>query len=1164
MPARIFTPEMVALIKKGKPYNDLFRHTTSADAAQGAAKWYKRIPISRWEELISPFAPISITGGVWNRRGKCPFCAKPFEGCVMSREELVSTPFRAGTRCCGRTVYARVEEMPAEYPAKPNHTERIPHLDGTVHDYAFHVPPGCEDDRSNWSCSSGEVWRARQRVIIDLLFPYTSAVFCNDDRQAALQLAAILDRLADVYPGYPLYDNQMPHGLARGRDGKSYLTREEYLSTPRPQPFEKPFWFRWENWHFDKIPGSSRFGGWHNGAVALAGILASGFDMIRDRPEVKDWSAAKHGSPDAFEKRVMERVFREYQDLFKAVPAKRNNTVWTWIRGATRLGILLQDEYFLREAVAHFESNIINNYFSDGLSTEGSFAYAAQVRTLIDHLWVVKHFTGIDLDVKYPFLKQIRTLGAYPIETLYRVESMHGDTHALFFATQRIQKGVQPPEPGAVDYAGHEASLCFPETGLACLRAGAPGSRLETILDFQSASNSHTHNGRLNLQLFYEGVNLLPDVGYASRVADLSRSPWKDYEYHFKKLPLPANSKIFRESYVKQPHSHCTALVDGLNHKRGPATFHRFLGGQGMGEPGYAVQFVEADARAVFCTEVTFADQRNVSWDPSRPRKVTRFRRQVATLTLPSGRSVVLDVFRIKGGQRHEIYWHVPAESARVSLGTPETLKQQTVQEYLRSATGDAPSDGKYGPNDSALAHLNAPRRWEMPNRAWQAEWLVQPSRFEPVTPKGRKRYAPWARLLHDVQLRMWGAVRGSRAEDAEILRARGPWPSGMAEEHRRGKVFAFEDALDFLIESRRAQEAPLQSTFVHVLEPYDPEQGPTLSEVEVLEGETTDAADGCAVWLRVREGSGEDRASDVLVATTVDGGAFRRSDIQLRGRLGMACPDELAIVLYDGTELQTEGLGVTLEPGWYAKLEAVVGDLTGHVGESALVVTSAHPLPTDETLVGQMLTVHHQISDIHTTGYTIDRVRSLGQQRYRIDLRDQPPFIQYQSRLRKLDTKEPCYVYGSSPNTKGPCSGLFQGRQIRFQRTGVTRAIKAILWARTSGTDLIEMETPREKGDVAVGDPFVIYTIQPGDEVVIPSLFAARARKPGENRVDLRVFTTGTADLRIPDRYRLMSMTSGGKRAAFEQKTIRGQMSVTIDHGSISDGRALLSLSVK
>ena len=524
----------------------------------------------------------------------------------------------------------------------------------------------------------------------------------------------------------------------------------------------------------------------------------------------------------------------------------------------------------------------------------------------------------------------------------------------------------------------------------------------------------------------------------------------------------------------------------------------------------------------------------------------------------------MLDVFRIKGGKTHEMYWHVPAETAQMSLGRPEKLKHRTVQEYMRSVHGDAPSKLKYGSNDSALQYLNTPRRWQMPERIWQAEWLIQPSKFEPITRGGRKRYEEWARILHDVKLRIWGSAYGSKVENTEIIGARGPWPSGMAEEHRRGQVFVLRDALDFLIESRRAEQAPLKSTFVHVLEPYNPEQGPALADVEVLRGETSEAADGCAVRLKVRRGSSEDKTSDLIVATTVNGGAFRRSDIRLRGRLGMVCRDDLGIVLYDGTELQTEGLGVVLEPGWRSELVDVVGDLTGHVGESALIVACPHPLPTDETLAGQMLTVNHQISDIHTTGYTIDRIRSIGQRRYRIDLRGQPPFIQFRTLVRKLDKENFTHVYGSSPNSKGACCGLFQGRRIRFPRTGFSCAIKAMLWARQSGTDLIEMETSPKETDVAVGDPLIIHTIQPGDEVVIPSLFAARASEAKKDHVELQMFASGTATLRIPDDYQPVSLVSGGKPIPFEQKVSEGHVAVTIDHNTIRDGCAVLSLSAR
>jgi len=1160
MPDRIFTPEMIALIKKGKPYTEVFRHTTGKSGAQAAPNLYEQIPVSQWKELISPFAPVSMTGAGRNRTGMCPFCGKPFPGCSMRGEEFISSPFQAKTACCGTTVYARKEDMPPDYPAKPNHTEPIPHLDGTVYNYDFYVPPGKQDDRHNWFCSAGEVWRVRQKHFIDILFLYSPAVFYNNDEKAALQLVAIFDRLADVLPGYPLYDSQMPHGFARGRDGKNYLTRDEYRSVPCPQRFEKPFWFRWENWHFDKLPASSRYGSWQNGVMMWAGVLAASFDMIRDRPEVKAWSTSRYGSPDAFEKCVINGVFKEYQFLCKSVPG------WgrTWIKTAFKLGIIMQDEYFFQETCRLLESNIINNYFSDGLNFQGSFAYAACTRGVVDNLWMVEHFAGIDLNKKYPYLKQIRDLGDYPIQTLYNIESMHGDTHGLFFATQRIEEGIKPPAPGAEDYPAHETSLCFPETGLACLRAGVPGNRLETIIDFQATSTSHSHNGRLNIQLFYEGVNLLPDFGYGSRLADLSKPPWKDYEYNFEKLLIPIRSKLFREAYVKQPQSHCMALVDGVNNKRGPATFHRFLGGQGSQEPAYAVQFIEADARAVFFTDVTFKSKNNVSWDPAEPRKVSRFRRQLVTITLPNGRSVALDIFRIKGGKKHEMYWHVPAETARMSMGKPETLEHETVQEYMRSVHGDPPSKFKYSSRDSSLKYLNSPKRWETPDKAWRAEWLIQPSKFEPVTPEGRKRYEKWSRILHDVKLRMWGFSYGGNVGNSEILGARGPWPSGMAEEDKRGKVVVFKDALDFLIESRWIEQAPLESCFVHVLEPYNPSQGPALADVEALTGETNDATGGCAVRLSVRKNNSEDNTSDLLLATTVDGGTFQGKDIHLQGRLGMACRDELSLVLYDGTELQAQDFGVSLESGWRLELENVVGDLTGDVGESALIVTSANPLPTDATLAGQTLTVYHQISDIHTTGYTIDRVRSLGKHRYRIDLRGQPPFIQYGTRVRKLDKDNPFHVYGSSPNNKGACSGLFQGRRIRFPRTGFSSAIRAILWARKSGTDLVAMKTAPREADVAVGDPFVIHTIQPGDEVVIPSLFAARAGATDNDQVDLRIFTTGTATVRIPDIYQPMSLVSGGKPIVFEHKETAGRLAITIDHGSIEDGRAVLSLSVK
>ena len=1156
IPDRIFTPDMVALIKTGKPYSDLFRHTTGGWSGAG---WLERISVSRWRELISPFAPVSATGGSFgsDRRGTCPFCGKPFEGCSMSEEEFFSTPFQAQAECCGHTVFARDEDMPSDYPATPNHTQAIPHLDGTVHDYRFYVPAGSEENRKNWFCSEGEVWRARLKRLVYGVFVYSSAVFNDNDEKAALHLAAIFDRLADVFPGYPLYDSTMAHGFALGRDGKSYLTREEYLSVPRPQRFGKPFWYR-QAWHFDKIP--TIFAGWQDGVMGQAGVFAASFDIIRDCPGVRAWSASRYGSPDAFEGRVMEHVFKEYLLLCNSVGNTRKNTVMTWVRGAVKLGILMRDECLIQEALRLIEANVANHYLSDGLSTEGAFNYAAMKRSLLDNLWIVEHFGGVDLNLEYPFLAQIRTLGDYPILTLYNVESMHGDEHAHFFAS--AQKHLQPPEPGSVDYAAHAVSLCFPESGLGCVRAGAPGSRLEMIMDFQSVPG-HTHRGKLNLQLFYEGVNLLPDLGYGTRLADLSKAPWRDYRYYFE--VLPTGLAPVRDNYNYQPQTHCTALIDGVNHKAGPATFHRFMGGQRVGDPGYAVQFLEADARAVFDNELVSVYNTGSVPDwlhYSVSGQVSRFRRQVFTLTLDNGRAIALDIFRLKGGRTHDLYWHLPADTPHTSLGVPEELASRTVQDYMRSAHPERPAE-TVSRTDAALQFLAKPKRWQMPDGVWWAEWLIQPSTFEPTSPEGRERYEQWSRLLHDVRLRVWGAAVGGGVESGEIVSARGPWLSGMAEEHPRGKVIALKDALDFFIESRSAGKEPLESTFIHVLEPYNSDQGPALAAVDVLAGKTNKAAAGCAVRLRLKTERSADETRELLVATTVDGGAFRGRDIHLRGRLGMACAEGLGLVLYDGTELRTEHVGVALAPGWRLKLVDVIGDLTGHPGEGALVVDCSRALPVDGTLAGQMLTVYHRISDVHTNGYTIERVGRLRRRRYRIDLRGNPTFIQNRMFVRQLDSDNPRHVYGTTWLYKGNGLGLYRGRRIRFPRTGFTCAIRQPLFVVKSGLDLLELAATPGEDDVRVGDPMIVYSIQPGDTVVIPSLFAVRAAKrEARGRVDLRIFTTGTATLRLPDRYEVSSLVSAGEAARFSARTGKGELAITIEHSALRDGRAVLSLN--
>jgi len=168
---RLFTPELVAAYRRGE-LPGLYTVPTgnSALGKQLAAE----LPEEKWWELIVPYAAFT-NGGPFTRSntGTCPFCGKPYGGIKRhDLEQFLKTPFQAKTICCDATVYERETDMPPDYPARPNHTEKIPHLDGTEYEYRFYVPPGTENagieresDRKHWFCSASEVWLARSNFL---------------------------------------------------------------------------------------------------------------------------------------------------------------------------------------------------------------------------------------------------------------------------------------------------------------------------------------------------------------------------------------------------------------------------------------------------------------------------------------------------------------------------------------------------------------------------------------------------------------------------------------------------------------------------------------------------------------------------------------------------------------------------------------------------------------------------------------------------------------------------------------------------------------------------------------------------------------------------------------------------------------------------------------
>ena len=1089
MPERLFTPAIRERIRKGEAGTRTF-FSVRRDPAAGE-RWLA-VPEARWREAIVGHAPLTLTrcGGI------CPFCGKRLSAVSC---DLVQTPFVGRTGCCGATVYGREGDIPADYPARPNHTEVVPHLDGTDVEYRFHVPDGAGNDRSRWFCPTGELWWSRLNTLIYRVLPeLTARALLLGDDKAVDTLAVIFDCLAEVYPGMPFYALERPVGLARcrdvisGSDSQALVTAAKWTAELERRRHDPGILSTWDTRYF-KLHYPYGYG--TDGDLIPHGILAEAYAAIRHHPAFRRRSLGMTGDAEALDRRITTRLFERIGLYLRAKQPTLINMMGVYVNNAIKVAVVARDEAFLRKVAVLLDGFVYNHHFEDGLSTEGSFNYSAMMGSYLAHPWIARELLGIDLEKRYPIVQRIRELGDFPVRTLLNVESMHGDEHASFFTTLH----GEPPE--TIDYRAHERSQHFPMYGLTCLRSGAPGARLEAILDYQNQI-MHGHAGRLNLQLFYEGLNLLPDIGYGTGNADPNRSPWKQLDSRLPLVAPPGLAHSFE--------GHCTGAIDGRQFDRWTFAVDRYIGGREGAHPASLVQFVDVDGRH------TYAEH---------PRRVDTFGRQLLAVSI-AGRPVLIDVFRMAGGTRHDLFWHVPAPPPVMNTGPGRSLPQANLYEWFAQHADPGPGwrkETEYShdyvvnkrkrPFREELRQLASPVEWETNGTVWRAEWEIDPRRYAPVTPAGREAYQAWERHLQPTRLRFWGARNGTPGRATRLLGASAPWASNAEQKTPRGPCrIGLKDGFSFLVEHCQGADIGLASAFVHVLEPFKPEQGPVLTAVDVPDSTTIGS-----VTVRLTGTGGE----DVVLGTALPGATLVSPQLTLAGRLGAVWRDGPSVVLYDGTHVETGELSVELDGSWRATLLGMRGDLTGHPAESALLVHSARPLPTGVVLSGHAINVQHQTSEAHVSMYVIDRVTRHAPNQYRIDLRDHPPFIQHRFHVVSLNSDDPSWIMTNMRIFAGVQRPYGLNRRVRFPRGGFETQVAehrvqgyAGWWARW-----LRLKQRPSAGQIKVGDPMVVYSVAPGDTVVIPSHFACRGTRAG-NGVDLDVFSTGAASLRLQEAY--------------------------------------------
>jgi len=1034
--------------------------------------------------------------------GACPFCGKPFRG-VDANLDVAHT---ATTRCCQRTIYSHAVDVPSEEAPQPDKSVSFTLRDGRTVTYpAYTVAegkifvPAC--------VIAVEIYPK----VIDLVIPpLVNRVVVEDNAEAARELAAILDRLAQVATALPYVESKAPLHPAKYGDLPVILPPgyDELSASFSERPPDSLISSE-DYQHLVQVLGAgpitsvpSRDRRFVPGFLAARAYWATGVEawgVIERHSATRKLSREKYGDPKAIADHVLG-MMKEINAYARFAPCPGGNFAIGWFPYHVALSVICQDMQHAELVVDRMDSFLINHHFAEGISHEGAFNYAAMMASCYEP-WVAKTFFGIDFSERYPWLERLHRLGDYPIRTLANIESQHADEHSAFFSSTRLY----PPE--VFDYPDHERSQCFPEYGLTCLRAGAPGSRLELIMSHQSPV-MHTDPDRLGLQLFYEGVNLLPDIGYMTHRTNMNAVEAQVAESPLRISQVPEKG---RYGYNDTVENHCTAVVNGNQFGLRCTTFERYFGGMPASDPRWLVQFAQVDGRPVYEGHI---------------EPVEIYNRQIATINLPGGRPIIFDVFRIQGGRRHDLFWHVPAGPPTSSL-PPVALAEANLHQYY-GAHADPPPGWrqeedpfsrfyrlrKWRYKDDTLELLTAPTTREpKPGGTWQTSWTVDPERYAPTLRSGpNEQWQQWSRLFQPVRLRLWGSSGGAPARE-RILSAVGPWSS-----YCQGfGGLQFEAAFSYWIEHRQGTQN-LASAFVHVIEPHTAAQKPALASVKVLEDDKIDARGAQIVTAA---------GDTVYVASTLDGGVLKQDGTELNGRFGALMPSAMAAFLYDGTSMHNGQMAVGLEDSWRLRLVGISGDLTGDLKTSSLFVTSERRLPTNGILTGTTITVRHQTNPAHSTGYRIARITALDDSLYQIELADTPGFIQYKYHVASWDPEKPKTVVADKTNLVAPNQPYLVGRRIRFPRSGFETAVAG---TEVSGYRayhhhawyLADEPVPRQ---VQKGDPMIVYAIQPGDTVEIPSFFACR---PSDDGRSLSVGASGRATLTLHGRLALSHTPPG------------------------------------
>jgi hypothetical protein len=318
-------------------------------------------------------------------------------------------------------------------------------------------------------------WYLARKYFSDAAQDLAELYFATKDISFAERSALILNRFAEVYPGYCVHHD---------------LPFREKIIFPGSQGFPYPVSdFRaakWDWWAYMDIPTD----------------LIYAYDLIRDSGALTDKMVD----------RIENDFFHASVAFIRGFPPALSNMDPTLLRGMIPAGRILNEPDYVHDAVDRIGQLVEGKFFVDGTWREGAVSYHNQTIGGLSHLIEIldgysdpegyvhpgdgERFENLDLQSRFPILEKARRIPELLRYPNGRVVPVH-DTWA------REQRA-------APDVTG---SMFLPGMGHARLGRGEGPNQTQLYLHF-SGGYGHQHADLLGITLYSHENERLCDIGY--------------------------------------------------------------------------------------------------------------------------------------------------------------------------------------------------------------------------------------------------------------------------------------------------------------------------------------------------------------------------------------------------------------------------------------------------------------------------------------------------------------------------------------------------------------------------------------------------------------------------------------------------------------------------